>query len=95
MPRWVLVSALLAGMSAFAGGALVGAHAKAGASAPGLARRTASSHPVQPQPAARPCHARGSGVCSLPDPGAYNQPLRRKKTAKPATDATRSPSPKT
>ncbi len=95
MPRWVLVSALVAGMFAFGVGALVGAHAKAGASSPGLARRTASSHLVQPQPAAGSCHARGSGVCSLPDPGVYNQPLRRKKTAKPATDAARSPSPKT
>ena len=55
-------------MSAFAGGALVGAHAKAGASSPGLARSTASSHVVQPQPPAGSCHARGSGRFSLPDP---------------------------
>jgi hypothetical protein len=69
MPRWVLVPALLAGMSAFAGGALVGAHAKAGASSSGLARSTVSSHVVQPQPPAGSCHAGGSGRFSLPDPG--------------------------
>jgi hypothetical protein len=70
MPRWVLVSALVAGMFAFGVGALVGAHSKAGA----------------------------SSVTHTPEPGlsrVYNQPLRRKKTAKPATDAARSPSPKT
>ena len=69
MPRWVLVPALLAGMSAFAGGALVGAHAKAGASSSGLVRSTASSHVVQTQPPPGSCHARGSGRFSLPDPG--------------------------
>jgi hypothetical protein len=56
-------------MSAFAGGALVGAHAKAGASSSGLVRSTASSHVVQAQPPAGSCHARGSGRFSLPDPG--------------------------
>ena len=85
-------------MSSFAGGALVGAHAKAGASSPGLARRTASSHLVHPQPAAGSCRcpAASRRVLRSRDPRpVYNQPLRRKKTAKPATDATRSPSPKT
>ena len=69
MPRWVLVPALVAGLASFAGGALVGAHSKAGASPPGLARSTASSHTVQRQPPAGSCHASGSGLYSLPDPG--------------------------
>jgi hypothetical protein len=69
MPRWVLVAALVAGVASFAGGALVGAHSKAGASPPGLVRSTASSHVVQPQPPAGSCHATGSGLYSLPDPG--------------------------
>jgi hypothetical protein len=69
MPRWVLVAALVAGLGSFAGGALVGAHSEAGAAPPGLARSTASSHVVQPQPPAGSCHARGSGPFSLPDAG--------------------------
>jgi hypothetical protein len=68
MPRWVLVAALVAGVASFAGGALVGAHSRAGASPPGLVRSTASSHVVQPQPPAGSCHATGSGLYSLPDP---------------------------
>jgi hypothetical protein len=44
-------------MCAFAGGALVGAHAKAGASSPGLVSSTASSHVVQPRPPAGSCRA--------------------------------------
>jgi hypothetical protein len=69
MPRWVLVAALVAGMASFAGGALVGAHSKAGASPPSLVRSTASSHVVQPQPPAGSCHASGSGLFALPDAG--------------------------
>jgi hypothetical protein len=69
MPRWVLVPAVVAGLSSFAGGALVGAHSHAGASPPGLVRSTASSHVVQSQPPAGSCHATGSGLYSLPDPG--------------------------
>jgi hypothetical protein len=60
---------MVAGLSSFAGGALVGAHSNAGASAPGLVRSTASSHVVQPQPPAGSCHAIGTGSFSLPDPG--------------------------
>jgi hypothetical protein len=59
----------VAGLASFAGGALVGAHSNAGASSPGLVRSTASSHVVQPQPPAGSCHATGSGLYSLPDPG--------------------------
>ena len=69
MPRWVLVPAVVAGLSSFAGGALVGAHSHAGASPPGLVRSTASSHTVQPQPPAGSCHATGFGLYSLPDSG--------------------------
>ena len=69
MPRWVVVPAVVAGLSSFAGGALVGAHSHAGASPPALVRSTASSHVVQPQPPAGSCHATGSGRFSLPDPG--------------------------
>ena len=69
MPRWVVVPAVLAGLMSFAGGALVGSHSKAGATAPGLVRSIASSHVVQPQPAPGACHARGIGPFSLPDPG--------------------------
>jgi hypothetical protein len=69
MRRWVLLSALVAALASFTGGALVGAHSKAGAVAPGLARSTASSHVVQPQPAPGACHARGIGPFSLPDAG--------------------------
>jgi hypothetical protein len=69
MPRWVLLSAVVAALASFAGGALVGAHSKAGASAPGLARSTASSHLVQAQPPPGSCHARGIGPFSLPDAG--------------------------
>jgi hypothetical protein len=69
MPRWVVVPAVVAGLSSFAGGALVGAHSHAAASSPALVRSTASSHVVQPQPPAGSCHARGSGLFSLPDPG--------------------------
>jgi hypothetical protein len=76
MPRWVLVPALVAGLASFAGGALVGAHSKAGASPPGLARSTASAHVVQPQPPAGSCRASGSGPYALPDasctPGAVD-----------------------
>jgi hypothetical protein len=68
MPRWVLTSAVVAALAAFAGGALVGAHSKAGASAPGLARSTASSHVVQPQPPPGTCRASGPGLFALPDP---------------------------
>jgi hypothetical protein len=69
MPRWFVVPALVAGLASFTGGALVGAHSKAGAAPPGLVRSTASSHVVQPQPPAGSCHARGSGLYTLPDPG--------------------------
>lgn len=69
MPRWVVVPAVVAGLSSFAGGALVGAHSNAGASAPALVRSTASSHVVQPQPPAGSCHATGSGRFARPDPG--------------------------
>jgi hypothetical protein len=69
MPRWVLSSAVVAALAAFTGGALVGAHSRAGASAPGLARSTASSHVVQAQPRSGSCHARGRGPLSLPDAG--------------------------
>jgi hypothetical protein len=69
MPRWVLVPAVVAGLSSFAGGALVGAHSNAGASPPGPLRSTASSHVVQPQPPAGSCRATGSGLYGLPDPG--------------------------
>ena len=60
---------MVAGLSSFAGGALVGAHSNAAATPPSLVRSTASSHVVQPQPAAGSCHAGGSGLFSLPDPG--------------------------
>lgn len=51
----------------------VGGCAAASASAPshapgGLARSTASAHVVQRQPPPGSCHARGSGLFSLPDP---------------------------
>ncbi len=69
MPRWVFLSAVVAALAAFTGGALVGAHSKAGASSPGLVRSTASSHVVQAQPPAGACHARGIGRFSLPDAG--------------------------
>ncbi len=69
MPRWVLLAAVVAGLASFSGGALVGAHSKARASPPGLVRSTASSHVVQRQPPAGSCHATGSGLFSLPDPG--------------------------
>ncbi|MGZ6710419.1 MAG: hypothetical protein ACXVE7_02600 [Solirubrobacteraceae bacterium] len=65
----MLRSAVVAALASFTGGALVGAHSKAGASAPGLARSTASSHVVQAQPPDGSCHARGAGLYSLPDPG--------------------------
>jgi hypothetical protein len=68
MPRWFVVPALVAGLASFTGGALVGAHSKAGAAPPGLVRSTASSHVVQPQPPPGSCHARGLGLYSLPDP---------------------------
>ena len=67
MPRWVLVSAVVAALASFAGGALVGSRSMAGASAPGLARSTASSHVVQPQPRAGSCHASATGLLALPD----------------------------
>ena len=69
MPRWLLTSAVVAALAAFTGGALVGAHSRAGASAPGLVRSTASSHVVQAQPPSGACHARGIGRFSLPDAG--------------------------
>jgi hypothetical protein len=69
MPRWVLLSAVVAALAAFTGGALVGAHSKAGASAPGLLRSTASSHVVQAQRPPGSCHARGTGLFALPDAG--------------------------
>lgn len=68
MPRWIVLSAVLAGAASFYGGALVGAHSKASATPSGLASSTASSHVVQPQPAPGSCHARGSGRLALPDP---------------------------
>ncbi|MFZ1992635.1 MAG: hypothetical protein WAU75_00890 [Solirubrobacteraceae bacterium] len=69
MPRWVLVGAVVAGLSSFAGGALVGAHSHAGASPPSLVRSTASAHVVAPQPPAGSCRATGDGLYSLPDSG--------------------------
>jgi hypothetical protein len=60
---------LVAASGSFAVGALVGSRSQATASStPGLARSTASAHHVQPQPPAGTCHARGSGLFSLPDP---------------------------
>jgi hypothetical protein len=56
------------------------ATATTGTSAKGLAVSTASAHVVQPQPAPRSCHARGSGLTTLPDarctPGAVNPAVR-------------------
>jgi hypothetical protein len=69
MPRWVLVPAVVAGLSSFAGGALVGAHSHAGASSPSLVRSTAGSDVVQAQPPAGSCHATGAGLNWLPDSG--------------------------
>jgi hypothetical protein len=69
MPRWVFLSAVVAALASFTGGALVGSHSKAGASAPPLVRSTASAHVVQPQPPPGSCRARGAGRLSLPDAG--------------------------
>jgi hypothetical protein len=86
MPRWVLTSAVVAALAAFTGGALVGAHSKAGALAPGLARSSASSHVVQPQPRRGSCHARGTGPFSLPDaactPGAVDPAVTQANLAR-------------
>jgi hypothetical protein len=49
--------------------ASLGTRLEAAAPSPaGLAPSTASSHRVQPQPRVGSCHARGSGLFSLPDP---------------------------
>jgi hypothetical protein len=62
---------------ALSGCAVAGADTSAGATgstgapartAAGLPRSTASSHVVQRQPAPGACHARGTGLYSLPDP---------------------------
>ncbi|HYZ80239.1 MAG TPA: hypothetical protein VE571_03165 [Solirubrobacteraceae bacterium] len=86
MPRWVLLSAVVAALASFTGGALVGAHDRAGASAPGLVKSTASAHVVQRQPAAGSCHARGSGRYSLPDfgctPGAVDPAVTQDNVAR-------------
>jgi hypothetical protein len=64
----VVILALLA-LGSFMGGALVGSRASAtAAGSGGLARSTAGAHAVQAQPPAGSCHARGSGLYSLPDP---------------------------
>jgi len=62
-----VVLALLALVS-FTGGALVGSRAAATAASAGLARSSASGHVIQAQPPAGACHARGTGLYSLPDP---------------------------
>ena len=64
----------MAGMSSFAGGALVGAHAKAGASAPAHVR---SITPIAtPTPAADVARQRRAPTAR--GVTAYIQPLRRK-----------------
>jgi len=57
-----------AGSSSVATGSGVAAGSSAAAAGGGLARSTASSRRVQPQPAPGSCHARGRGLFSLPDP---------------------------
>jgi hypothetical protein len=55
--------------------------APSGVAPNGLVYSTASNHVIQPQPAARRCHARGHGRYSFPDPrctpGALNPAVRQ------------------
>ncbi len=69
LTAWVLATVLAAA-------GIFAAKASARLAANGLAYSTASAHLVQPQPAARSCSARPTGLYSLPDarctPGALN-----------------------
>jgi hypothetical protein len=65
----VVRSVLLSSLACVAVGGCAAASASAPSRAPGsLARSTASAHVVQRQPPPGSCHARGSGLFSLPDP---------------------------
>ena len=69
MPRWVLVPAVVAGLASFAGGALVGARSKAGASAPG---RPPMAAPVRAAPAVDAARSPRAGGArrAIPTPAA-------------------------
>jgi hypothetical protein len=75
--RRIVLILVWCAVPSFAGGALVGSGDAASASGrPRLVRSTASARVVQPQPPPGSCHARGSGLNSLPDsrctPGALS-----------------------